>query len=296
MPRCFLTAHGRKLNQNSMNTKALEILERSSQTGSEHTDCAEFSIPFELELIGHNTAFVAVCKNSQITLKDLVYPAHQLSDIIIRQAIKNHLFCGNPVKCSAGCMTCCKYAVTVSPAEAYAINDMIGSLPRQSRLSLLRNMTIAGRKILGSFSSVLKSRNLHQMQTSERLAEISHWYYKLNLVCPWLEKKLCSQYSDRPLVCKEFLVTSPPAGCNPNIPGERLVVDLPIKMSEVLMSVCAELTGTKPESIFLPLVPAWCDSFTDLQNRYFDVRQAAKVLVETILAYQQNKTPISTGC
>jgi len=38
-------------------------------------------------------------------------------------------------------------------------------------------------------------------------------YFSLRLDCPFLEDQSCSIYSDRPLECREYLVTSDPKHC-----------------------------------------------------------------------------------
>jgi hypothetical protein len=38
-------------------------------------------------------------------------------------------------------------------------------------------------------------------------------YFRTGVPCPFLEDESCSIYPDRPLVCREYVVTSPPALC-----------------------------------------------------------------------------------
>ncbi|HEY4330425.1 MAG TPA: YkgJ family cysteine cluster protein, partial [Phycisphaerae bacterium] len=38
-------------------------------------------------------------------------------------------------------------------------------------------------------------------------------YFDLRIACPFLENELCSIYTDRPLVCREYQVTSPVSHC-----------------------------------------------------------------------------------
>jgi Fe-S-cluster containining protein len=264
----------------------LEILEYGEQTASHDSVCAEDLFPFGLELFGARLNLCVVCKSDKVVLEDLVHPARQLCDIIIRQTMEHQRLCGQPVRCSAGCMACCKYAITVSRAEALAINSMINNLPRQARQALLRSMTMAGRKILGASRSTVGPQGSGAEGSSNSLLELSRWYAQMNLTCPYIENKLCSHYTDRPLVCREFMVTSPPAQCVASIKNGRIVVDLPIRMSEVLMEVGARLTGTTPQAMFLPLVPAWFDELSDLQDIRYDARQAVGLLIETVLQHQ----------
>jgi Fe-S-cluster containining protein len=275
-----------------MKKKALEILEYDGRIASQDSVCAGSSFLFGLELFGVRLDLCVVCKSEKIVLEDLVHPARQLCDIIIRETLEHQRLCGQPVRCSAGCMACCKYAITVSQAEALAINSMISNLPRQARQALLRNMTLAGRKILGTCRSTTGVPS----DSSNSLAELSRWYARINLTCPYIENKLCSHYADRPLVCREFMVTSPPAQCVPSIKNERIIVDLPIRMSEVLMEVGARLTGTTPQAMFLPLVPAWFDELSSLQDIRYDARYAAGLLIETVLQHRHKTDPAAECC
>jgi Fe-S-cluster containining protein len=166
---------------------------------------------------------------------------------------------------------------------------MINNLPGQTRRTLLRNITVAGRKILSASRSTVEKQNSGSDPSSDSLVELSRWYAQINLACPYIENKLCRYYAERPLVCREFMVLSPPARCVPGVADERVIVDLPIRMSEVLMEASAKLTGTNPQAMFLPLVPAWYEDVQDLQNKYFDARHAAEILIETILENRQRK-------
>lgn len=148
---------------------------------------------------------------------------------------------------------------------------------------------MAGRKILVASRSALGSQGPGIEGSSNSLAELSRWYGQMNLTCPYIENKLCSHYAERPLVCREFMVTSPPAQCVASIKNGRIVVDLPIRMSEVLMEMGARLTGTNAQAMFLSLVPAWFDELTDLQDIRYDARRVAGLLIETVLR-QQHKT------
>jgi hypothetical protein len=44
--------------------------------------------------------------------------------------------------------------------------------------------------------------------------ELSVAYFALGIPCPFLEEESCSIHPDRPLVCREYLVTSPAELCS----------------------------------------------------------------------------------
>lgn len=45
--------------------------------------------------------------------------------------------------------------------------------------------------------------------------------------CPFLQDSACAIYDERPLVCREYLVTNPPAACTTLTPGEIHYVEIP---------------------------------------------------------------------
>ena len=104
----------------------------------------------------------------------------------------------------------------------------------------------------------------------------------MNIVCPFIESKSCFIYDNRPAVCREFLVFSPPAECKAGLAGKRAVVDLPIKMAEVLTEVCSILLGQEPQTIFLPLVGAWCENYSKIRDMMFDCEYVCEILVNTL--------------
>jgi Fe-S-cluster containining protein len=269
-----------------METNKFEILECSRQTMPEQFVCAAVSIPFELELFGTPLELIAVCTDKNITLKDLAHPARQLCDIVCRLALEHQRLCGQPVRCASGCAACCKYAAAISLAEAFAINDRINNLFLPFRAPLLKTMTMAARKILGNpppqAGASTEFKDPGESQSSNRLLNISQWYSGMDLTCPWIENKTCSMYADRPLVCREFMVTSAPACCSPTSLKTKTIVDLPIRTAEVLTEICSMLTGTRPQTMFLPLVGAWCEEFADLGHKSFDAAETMTLLIDTL--------------
>jgi hypothetical protein len=63
--------------------------------------------------------------------------------------------------------------------------------------------------------------------TAEERIELSHEYFRLGIACPFLEDESCSIHPDRPMACREYLVSSPPENCRSPRPDntERLALD-----------------------------------------------------------------------
>jgi Fe-S-cluster containining protein len=55
-------------------------------------------------------------------------------------------------------------------------------------------------------------------------------YFRQGIPCPFLEEESCSIYPDRPIACREYLVTSPPEHCAEPATDAVRGVQLPLKV------------------------------------------------------------------
>ena len=76
-------------------------------------------------------------------------------------------------------------------------------------------------------------------------------YFSLGIPCPFLEDESCSIYHDRPVVCREYLVTSPAINCASPSPESVQRVPLPFRIWTAV-AACAERRG---DAKYLPWVP-----------------------------------------
>ncbi len=87
---------------------------------------------------------------------------------------------------------------------------------------------------------------------------MSSWYANLKLACPFHYKGVCTIYEQRPLTCREHLVKGSAGVCR----GERgaaEVVEMPMRMADVLGQLASELEGTGVEAVMTPLALVWCE-------------------------------------
>lgn len=75
---------------------------------------------------------------------------------------------------------------------------------------------------------------------------------RLGVACPFLEKESCSIHRDRPLVCREYLVTSPPAACAEPGSGQIRQVNIPV----TVWSVFGRSVSADGSLEWMPLVEA----------------------------------------
>ena len=110
------------------------------------------------------------------------------------------------VSCGPKCNACCEHAVVVTAAESRAIASAVTELP----LAIRARIASRARQILDRVAAELHvdATDLHSVG-----ADFPKAYYALQEPCPLLVDGCCSVRSVRPLVCREYLVSSTPQHC-----------------------------------------------------------------------------------
>lgn len=179
---------------------------------------------------------------------------------------------GAPVTCRKGCGVCCRQLVTISPAEAWLIGELLEATP-EPRRGELRGRFAAIEKRLRETGLLERLMHLSDPALSEEAHyEIAEEYFRLGLACPFLEEEACGIYPARPSVCREYLVTSPPVRCAN--PFAEAIERLPnsAEIGEALAGLCAQLLKTELEKIPLCLAPSWARAHEAGMTRTWDGR------------------------
>lgn len=263
-----------------MDIKPIELVEVGTAFGHQ----PEISrLGLELELYEQIYNFDIVCRTRRVKIDQLTYPANQISDFVCNKASEKQSLYGNCISCQKGCSACCSYVISVSPAEVFSIMKRLARLDRKAKTHLLRKMTVEARKIIHNISPIIGAGEIEE----DNLYNVAKWYDNLDIQCPFLENRVCSIYSDRPIVCREFMVNSSSKQCKAGLAGNRNVIDLPIKMAEILTEVCAKLLDSEPMTTFLPLASAWSDNYSYILDKTFDSQMAVELFIKTIEKHQQ---------
>ena len=77
-------------------------------------------------------------------------------------------------------------------------------------------------------------------------------YFRQGVACPFLHEESCSIHPKRPLVCREYQVTSPPAACAKLGGGEVRQVPVPV----AVWSVFARSVSRPGALEWMPLIEA----------------------------------------
>jgi len=144
----------------------------------------------------------------------------QMVDAAVAAAETRETDQGRTVSCQKGCSACCRQLVPISMLEVQAIRTLIDALPPVRRHSLRKRFAAAAER--------LRAAGLREplLDPAKRAKDddpaLGRAYFALGLDCPFLEDHACSIHAERPLVCREYLVTSPAKYCD-DLDDERVV-------------------------------------------------------------------------
>ena len=124
---------------------------------------------------------------------------------------------GKAISCRKGCGACCRQLVPISRTEAERLLSTVAALPAERRAALETRFAAA--------ESALAAADLKERKGRPD-RELSTRYFALGIPCPFLEEESCSIHPDRPLVCREYLVTSPAELCAG--PAQEGVTPVPV--------------------------------------------------------------------
>lgn len=193
-------------------------------------------------------------------LSDLVPLARNICDLIMDYSILLNRKQGKTVPCTKGCSTCCSYLVPLSIPEVIHFFEEVEAMPNDQASEVWEQTLFAARQLLSNGPS-------EQGSDEEILDALSHWYSNQKIECPFLKNKLCSIYNQRPLACREHLVTTPALWCMPDYVKQIERIELPLSMVEVLGQVTSELENLPVEAVMLPLALPWIQENPERRHR-----------------------------
>lgn len=148
---------------------------------------------------------------------------------------------GKAISCRKGCGACCRQLVPVSRTEGERLLGVIEAMPPERRRELGARFAAAATAIKGAGLDQRRGRADRKLSTA---------YFALGIPCPFLEEESCSIHPERPLVCREYLVTSPAELCAG--PAQEGVTPVPVpKVSTAARSLQDEREEWFPLAMLL---------------------------------------------
>lgn len=172
----------------------------------------------------------------------------QMSNAFVNLAVMQDEADGKTIQCKAGCGACCRQLVPISRLEARQLSELVDAMPEPRRTEI-RNRFKAAIEKLAEAKLLEVLRNPEQFP-DEANATLGIDYFRLGIPCPFLEQESCSIHPDRPVACREYLVTTPSERCARPTPESVRQVPVLVRLSSALIRL-----SPQGPSRFIPYVP-----------------------------------------
>ncbi len=195
-------------------------------------------------------------------LSQLLPLVQSFADAVVDSAVKAIEEQGQKISCKKGCGACCRQLVPIAPAEARHIRDLVNELPEPRRTEIRARFAEARRRLE---EAGLLEKLLHADQWADGEGQsFGLKYFQQGIPCPFLEEESCSIYADRPIACREYLVTSPAENCARPTAEVVQCVKLPLKMwTAVARFDKVPLSARFIHWVPLVLAPEWAEAHPD---------------------------------
>lgn len=151
--------------------------------------------------------------------------ARAITELMVEESIEATRQAGQTVSCKKGCSACCHQLIPVSETEARHLAKLI-ELMQPERREAVRAKAAAGQAKLAELGQLDALKNPPPWPDGTNYQPLMD-YVHAKIACQFLDDDgSCSIYAERPLVCREFLVTSPAEDCSRPFQGVIQPVEL----------------------------------------------------------------------
>ena len=166
---------------------------------------------FVLKIDDDKLPLSATVPDMKVTGVEMVPVYQRLANDLVEHSVTKTLATGKSISCKAGCGACCAQAVPVMAFEAFHLAGVVKRMSA-TKQNVVRQRFSDGKARLEEAGLLTDAENIDDM-TEEQRRVFGAKYFKLGMACPFLENSSCSIYLDRPIRCREFLVTSDARYC-----------------------------------------------------------------------------------
>jgi Fe-S-cluster containining protein len=200
---------------------------------------------------GAKLSFSCPDQTSQVPLSDLLPALRSLTNGVVQAAVQRETDAGRSISCQAGCGACCRQLVPLTLTEARQMPALIAGLDAAHRDRVLARFEDARRRFAAS--GLWDQLDGLEARSADERMELSMRYFHEGVACPFLEDDSCSIHPDRPLICRQYLVTSPAGNCRDPSPETIVRVALAADVKKALLRIEAR---DPAQPGFVPLVRA----------------------------------------
>jgi len=203
-------------------------------------------------------------------LDELLPAQREVDNAAIAHAIGKSEAAGKHVTCAKGCSACCRaQPVPVTPPEAYALLRLVEALPPPRRKEVEARFADRVQRLEhAGLADTLLDREPDLDATQAR--ELAHAYFRLGLLCPFLDDDACSIHPQRPFVCRQYLVTSDPALCADPFAHRADIVPMPLHAATAELHISERAYGRRQHTVPLTLALEYARRHREELERTFD--------------------------
>lgn len=169
---------------------------------------------------------------------------------------------GEHISCCKGCGACCRQLVPISEMEARSLATLVQAMPEPRRTEVKQRFEDARKQVLEAGLEA-------HLQTGtgtpkEQLRALGLAYFDLGIPCPFLEEESCSIHPDRPLGCREYLVTSPASACAKPTADTIRMVPIPASVAQAARTLERQVYGDQVQWMPLTTALAWVEQHPEV--------------------------------
>ncbi len=264
-------------------------------------DCRVETVGLELDILGEPVHFQINVADRYARLSEMVPFARALSSKLAKIVSDRLSAGGKSVLCRKCCTACCNYLVPLSIPEVFRLRQEVLAMPAEQGKSVMQSCLCAAKKILDERPEDFDINESTQTKNQTQISRLSRWYAGLRLPCPFLSNNMCVSYEQRPIACREHMVTGSAIFCDtrysmPN--GDREsnhVVQMPVSVLECLAELTAELEQSNTESIMLPLALPWAQENLERSGRMWPAVMMVEHFIKIVKAAASKNSAVAAA-
>ena len=219
-----------------------------------------------IKIGGHPLSMQMTVPAWPVQIRRMLPVFQQMSDSFVGLGVDAAVAAGGTISCKAGCGACCRQAVPIAETEAFQIAELVSNMLEPRRSEIMKRFDDACKhlKKTGWLEKFDKAAGLESRERNKLIEE----YFREGIPCPFLENESCSIHGERPLSCREYLVTSPAEYCADPVVNTIQMVNMPAKISQTLFAL-TKSENLNPAVNFVPLILslAWAKSYDESKNK-----------------------------
>jgi Fe-S-cluster containining protein len=240
------------------------------------------TIRLQLRILGEPVAVEAPRPPHRVRLDEVLPLMRDIDDRAVDLAVQRTEADGKTVTCCKGCSACCRaQPVPVTPPEAYALLRLVENLPEPRRAEVRARFADRVQRLRDAGLAdhfLQRDRDM----TKEQARDAAQRYFRLGLVCPFLENDACGIYEDRPFVCRQYLVTSSAEMCRDPFTNPVDVIRMPITAAGAMLRTSTNFLGKPQFTMALTLALEYAETHRAELERTFASRNVFSQAVQEL--------------